>query len=467
MTPTKDNASTLSLYCYIKHYTHLHFFEQLFAKTYPELSARYFTDNISLFLYIKIFRKAQVKLTPIIFLEKSNSATELSEKSLKILNWEVAYMQKTKEQVVKKYRSLLHWYDGQIGENGISFCWSGNNTESHAFLQAAKGKNHLTYCGEITNYPQTVYIDHQGTNYFSELVNKIAQSGAKESNISSEVIEKLKALKEGQKHIPQASLKYKAQIFIALYGIQQFLLSTGKRFSIWHVLVNKLKSSETKYRELIKNEEFIKTEEWAPRLSEDSQKIKILVPLQINHDTQLHVFSNFKSSFDYIQFLLSIIDDHIELHIKLHPAEKKEANQLTTYLINELSQHHPNVKLISTFEFSEYNAVATINSTFGIDALLSGCKVITFGQSLYSNFDFVLHYGRNKLTSLREAIDKYDHLVDTESFKHFATTIQNEFYNFNYFGDTIDQGISIADLTKSIKRLQVDMASLRLTNDKE
>jgi|GEM_PF-4057972 len=467
MTHTKDNAPTPLLYCYVKHYTHLHFFEQLFTKTYPELSPSYFTDNISLFLYIKMFGKAKVKLTPIIFLKKSDSATELSEKTSKILNWEVAYMQKTKEQVAKKYKSLSNWYKGQIEKNGISFCWSGNNTESHAFVQAAKAKNHLTYCGEITNYPQTVYIDCQGTNYFSELVNKIAQSGANESNISSEVIEKLKTLKEGQKHIPQASLKYKFQFFIALYGIQQFLLSPGKRFSLWHVLVNKLKSAETKYRELVKNDEFIKIEEWMPRISESSQKIKILVPLQINHDTQLHVFSNYKSSFDYIQFLLSIIDDHIELHIKLHPAEKKETNQLTTYLINKLSNKHPNIKLISTFEFVEYQAVATINSTFGIDALLSNCKVITFGQSLYSDFNFVLHYGRNKLTSLREAIDKYDLLVDAESFKHFATTIQNEFYNFNYFGDTIDQGISKADLTKSINRLQADMTSLRLPHDKE
>jgi capsule polysaccharide modification protein KpsS len=459
MTQTKENIPSPSLYCYIKHYTHLHFFEQLLAKTYPELPPRYFTDNISLYLYIKLFRKATVRLTPILFLKKKKVILHLSEKTLKILNWEVAYMQKSEEQVSRKYQALLNWYSDQMEMQGISFCWSGNNTESHAFVQAATNKNHLTYCGEITNYPQTVYLDQQGTNYFSKLVNKIAQSG-KTTPIGSEAIEKLKALKTGQKHIPQASLKKKVQIFIALYGIQQFLLSAGNRFSIWHVLVNKFKSFESHYSKLVKNDEFIKIEDWTPGASKGSQTIKILAPLQINHDTQLHVFSNFKSSFDYIKFLLSIIDDQVELHIKLHPAEKKETNQLTTYLVNKLSAKHPNIKLISTFEFADYDAVATINSTFGIDALLSNCKVITFGQSLYSDFNFVLHYGRHNLASLRAAIEAYDQLVNPESFDHFATTIQQEFYNFNYFGGAIDQGVSTENLTRSINRLQADMDSL-------
>ncbi len=462
----KDIHNT-PLYCYAKHYTHFYFFEQLISKAFPESTTNYFTDNIPLYLYIKVFAKNRVNLIPIFSLGKGDIDTKYDDRTSRVLRWESSYMQKPLDHVTSKYDKLKIWFASNMVERGISFCWSGNNTESHAFGQVAKKLKHATYFGEITNYPQTVYLDRHGTNYFSELVKKIDSAISEQLPATTDEIELLKNLKQGQRHIPQASLEKKVQAFIALYGIQQFLLSSGKRFNVWYVFVNKLKSYQTKYRELVKKGEFVNIKEWSPSLSHSDKIVKVLVPLQVNHDTQLHVFSDFTSSFDYIQFILSIIDDQTEVHIKLHPAEKKETNELTAYLINEITKDHPNIQLIKTFDFSNYDAVATINSTFGIDALLSGCKVITFGQSLYSDFDFVLHYGRSRSASMRAAIETYDDQVNPESFKYFAKTIQEEFYNFNYFGDRIDQGISEESLLQSINRLQEKIKSSLSSNHKK
>jgi capsule polysaccharide modification protein KpsS len=450
----------------VKHYTHLHFFQQLFSKAFSQSRPLYFTDNVSLFFYGKSTKNLQISLTPI-FTKKSSTATPLSEQTDKILNWEAAYMQKRSTQVIAKYLNLEKWFIDNMSNNGVSFCWSGNNTESHAFGQAAKALKHATYFGEITNYPQTVYLDPQGTNYFSNLTEKIKASTVEVKSTSKNYIEQLRQLKTGQKHIPQASLKSKTQVFIALYGIQQFLFGSGKRFSVWHRIANKLKSLDKREAELVMEGEFMKINRFKVPTSTSDKRLRILVPLQVNHDTQLHVFSDYKSSFEFIKYLLTIIDSETELHIKLHPAEKQEINQLTIHLLSKLTQLNSNIKLISSFDFADYDTVATINSTFGIDALLSNCKVITFGKSLYSDLDCVLYYGPSEFKTLREALEGYDDLVNPDSFMAFAQAIQNEFYSFNYFGDTIDQGVSEESFSRSITRLQEDISAALLSNYKK
>jgi len=455
MSENSELAEKTNVYCYVKHYTHSHFFDQLFTQALPNHSTTYFTDNLSLFIFIRYFKKRNVKLIPFIVYAKFSGNTNLSQKTISILRWESTYMKKPFSVVENKFLVLKEWFVNRMNNDSICFCWSGNNTESHAFGQASKELNNKIRFGEITNYPHTVYLDKNGTNYYSGLVNEIHKSIKLNDNTSASWISELKKLKQSQKHIPQASLKNKIKLFITLYGIQQYIFGSGKRFNMMHMLLNKYKPYSSKLKELIDNGEFVDINELKIPTSKVHHSIKVLVPLQVNHDTQLHVFSHFKSSFDYIQYLLSIIDDHTELHIKLHPAENKEINKLTEYIIDRVNRKYNNVKLIKTFSFANYDCVATMNSTFGIDALLADCKVITFGQSLYSDFDFVLLY--KNYTSIRDALAQYENHINPDSFKYFAYTIQSEFYNFNYFGDSISKGISAELFNSSIRRLQKEL----------
>ena len=156
---------------------------------------------------------------------------------------------------------------------------------------------------------------------------------------------------------------------------------------------------------------------------------------------------------DYIKFIISIIDSNMEVHFKLHPAEKNKYNKIIKKIISSVTKKYPNIKLVDNIDLLNYDAIATINSTFGIDGLLRNIKIISFGESLYSGFDFALSYS-DKYVNLRYAIETYNEHVNPEKFNLFSKIIYENFYHFNYFGDSdITKNISNDLFEKSISRL--------------
>ncbi len=443
-----------SIHCYVKHYSHISFFRQVLDCAYVDLNKKYFTDNFFLYLYVKYVMKESIIFVPLFLYRKVNSNDiSLSEREKLTLNWEIQYMVKSRDHVIKRFVGLKNWFADQVtpNERVLGFCWSGNNTESLAFANAIKEKGGSVFFGEITNYPNTVYLDKEGTNYFSEMAKNLQYVAQEITTVDA--AKELREMKLSQKKLPQSSMKLFNKFFLLTYGIQQFCFARGKRFSIWYALLRRLETIDSRMNRLISSGEFIDVDTWVQRNSTLNKK-KVLIPLQVNHDTQLHVFSPFRSSFEFMKKILELSDSSFEIDIKLHPAELLATNKLTTKLINKVHHKNPTIRLVDKVDISDYDYIVTINSTFGIDALLSGVKVICFGKSIYSDLDFVLNYNKFSFNSLSEACNQYEEIVDSSTFNSFSAEIQTYFYHFNYFSDAINTNVSEQKLERSMIRLK-------------
>lgn len=119
-----------------------------------------------------------------------------------------------------------------------------------------------------------------------------------------------------------------------------------------------------KYIELIQNEKFP----------------TVLVALQLEEDTQFKDQFLFRSNKDFICFLLSSIrNKKINLVIKQHPNDGKK---IETYI----NKSENGINIISDSQ-REFNYVVSLNSTYTLEALISGKKVYTFGASSYLYLD--------------------------------------------------------------------------------
>lgn len=446
----------MNIYCYVRNSRQGAFYCQLLKYICDRNDqVCYFTDNFLLFVYYRLIKGLKVSLL-ISFWQKREPDRDLTTREEKVLTWEIQVMKKKPQKVYRRYFKLINWFKSKI-ENGhiVGFCWGGNSTESYAFSQAIQASGGRIIYGEITNYPQTVYLEKGGTNYFSDMrfdLCTVDCEGILDPKFSNE----LRDRKKSQKKLPQSSVARFHKIFDFFYGIQLFVFSSGKQFSILNALIAKFETTDRKIKRLERHNEIIDLSEWKP-VYKDGIKRKILVPLQVNNDTQLHVFSKYKSTFEFLSFLFQISDTNFSIDIKLHPAESKRINNLTSCFVNRVSEKYEHIQLVDQADITEYDFVVTINSTFGIDALLNGVKVICFGESLYSDSNFVLNY-QEGFSSLSEACDKYDQLVDEESFYAFAKKIQTYFFNFNYFADSITEGISSSKFNESVLRLRDDMS---------
>jgi len=434
----------MKTYVYAQHLSHAHFYLSLFESFETQNKVTIFTDNISLFLTIKFQKRFKyifhtVHLIPPFYNKKKNQQErDLDERESKVLNYVIQYFGKAPQKAKSQYLNNIEWISNRIEKESLGLCWSGNKSEALAFSQAITKSKGTVYFGEITNYPQTIYFDKKGTNYYSSIRSNF-ENQLKNNDSESQIDDKYKkillSLKTNQKKIPQSNQKNVTKIYYFISGIQNYLFRNGSRFHLFKTLKTnfKLTFEKEKYiSQLIDRGEWLDLNNFSiPECN--GPKYKVLIPLQIYSDTQLHVFSKYKSPVDFIQNIVKLIDSNIYIDFKLHPAEKNKYNKLTVLVLDKLASKFPQIRLVDTFEKDKYDIIATINSTFGIDALLSGIKVISFGESLYSGFNFLLEYS-DKYKDLREAIDCYDKSVKSENFNLFAKIIYENFYHFNYFG---------------------------------
>lgn len=111
----------------------------------------------------------------------------------------------------------------------------------------------------------------------------------------------------------------------------------------------------------------------------------IFVPFQVPHDTQIVQYSPWVKSMEHflsevISALTTINDEQLVIVVKEHPSWHKH--------YHHLYQCHPSVVFANNNETKQLianaEAVVTVNSTVGLEALQMDTKVITLGEACYN-----------------------------------------------------------------------------------
>ena len=460
-------SNKMEIVVYAQHLNHAYFYLSFFNKLnkYDEISL--YTESLSIYYTVKYSKKFKsrfnkVFLIPSRFPKQEIMKLELDFREEKILNYWVQYFKKPITESTNTYLSQKNWIADKILTKSIGFCWSGNKSTPLAFSKAVQLKGGDVFYSEITNFPKSVYFDKKGTNYYASLKDKYKESIQKEDPSNTTFKEQLLKLKKNQKKIPQANLNKKLKLYFILTGLQDYLFKNGERYNLVKTIASKFKIKykiEDYILDLIDNNEWFDIHKLNLAKSSKSN-ISVLVPLQVYSDTQLHVFSKYKSAIEFIKHIVSISDRNITIDIKLHPAENSKYNTIIIELIKRINLLYPNIKIVDTAQITDYDAVLTINSTFGIDALLEDVKVISFGESLYSGLDFLLSY-TNQFSGIRDAIEKYDSLVEKRNFNIFAKILFENFYYFNYYGNNnIERDVDRKPYLESLKRIDKSISSV-------
>lgn len=134
----------------------------------------------------------------------------------------------------------------------------------------------------------------------------------------------------------------------------------------------------------------------------------IFVPFQVPHDTQVVCFSPWIDSMESLYHeVMSAVnqigDPTLKIIFKEHPSWHKHFDDLYQKSTNAVfANHNDTEQLISGAE-----AVITINSTVGLEALQLGKKVITLGEACY-NIDGLVLTSNNR-SELIEHLKQLDH----------------------------------------------------------
>jgi capsular polysaccharide export protein len=112
---------------------------------------------------------------------------------------------------------------------------------------------------------------------------------------------------------------------------------------------------------------------------------KVLVPLQVQTDTNIIYNSVIKTMREFVFYVREKFDDDVVLYVKTHPEEVDK--NLNLPLLH-------NVDYIGACDLNELiksvDLVVTINSTVGMSALFEGVPVVGLGKSIFSNKKLVI-----------------------------------------------------------------------------
>ena len=134
----------------------------------------------------------------------------------------------------------------------------------------------------------------------------------------------------------------------------------------------------------------------------------IFIPFQVESDTQIIVYGGWINSmrqlFSEVTQLLSELDEDVVLVFKEHPASHDSYEDL--YQLKNariiFANDNSTEELIVNAE-----AIVTVNSTVGIEALLFNKKIITLGQAFSSIDGLVLH--ATNARALKQQLRKLSH----------------------------------------------------------
>lgn len=152
----------------------------------------------------------------------------------------------------------------------------------------------------------------------------------------------------------------------------------------------------------------------------------IFIPFQVDYDSQILLFSPWVSSMDQlfnviIELAQSFPDYHFVL--KEHPSSNRQYPHLHAQASDQVffANEYATQTLIENAQ-----AVITINSTVGIEALLFAKKVITLGEAFYAIEDLVL--SARSVNELQHCVDRVDDFMLNESLRlSFLDYLENEY----------------------------------------
>ena len=149
----------------------------------------------------------------------------------------------------------------------------------------------------------------------------------------------------------------------------------------------------------------------------------IFVPFQVPHDTQIVCYSPWIHSMEMLftevmTAIEKLNDPELKVVFKEHPSWHKH--------YSHLYKKHPQAVFangnVTADLIDSAEAVITINSTVGLEALLVGRRVITLGLACYNIDELVLHARNNEELSER--------ISQMSQGWQFNTQLRNQFFNY-------------------------------------
>jgi capsular polysaccharide export protein len=133
----------------------------------------------------------------------------------------------------------------------------------------------------------------------------------------------------------------------------------------------------------------------------------IFVPFQVNGDSQVICYSHWVKNMSHMADILiecapELKEKDVSIVVKPHPNCSTPNDELLNHLLSN------NITVVKDIDskalVSLAEAVVTINSTVGLEALEAGKKVIVLGQAFYNIPDMVL--SANSLSELKACFKK-------------------------------------------------------------
>ena len=248
--------------------------------------------------------------------------------------------------------------------------WNGTTTIARTITAFAKEEQIQTRFFEISNLPQQIFVDIEGTSGASYLCQHpdILDAHTPDDTAYRQWLQQYHNQDLQPKQAANRS-KIPWPALIDVLGYAKGYLREDKR-SVLRLLLNRLSNRYVN-----------------PTFTQVSlDKPFVFLPLQVSDDSQLKLFSAY-SNIALVHETLKIAQQKaLRVIVKIHPAES-DRNEIQE--IRELSQSadftiadNPTMSLIKSAELIVVN-----NSTVGLQALIENKKVMVFGKALYKDFD--------------------------------------------------------------------------------
>jgi capsular polysaccharide export protein len=299
----------------------------------------------------------------------------------------------TLKSIDKQFNWLCKGFKNYFTQNSVDrlIIWNGAMLPGHIAAIVANSFNVQTLFFEIGNFPNKIFIDPQGVNAKSSLMDKdlsICEEYSEERLVS--FLEKHKRSKEIIHIVPQKQLMEKINYFAAYDLIYNMFSRYPLRTTNDNVIKRILKKT-------VMNNLSIKYDKVNHKETD-----YVLFPLQVSIDSQVLLNSDttIEDSINYA--LNAATENNLALFIKPHPAEKNK--RISTY-IKELKKKHNNLYVtnINTYQLIKHSRkVITINSTVGIEALMYYKHVEVLGRAFYKPYcepDLSKPVDKNKINS--------------------------------------------------------------------
>lgn len=360
---------------------------------FTNINIIFITTNITVYLYLKL-HNYNVYIPKIIKNVSSYPNWDLNN------TIEVKMNYVDRKNSLKLFWSLLNCIDKLYQKYKFTyiFIWNGNKIGDVACsYYADKNKVYKLYF-EIANIPGKLFVDTSGTNRKSSIFLNPEQLDCIDKNIFSEYeVWKREYLEIKRKKfvLPQSKQKNKVKTAVSsLLNITAILFGVSIKNKVYELNFKNI----IFYRK--KN-----IEKYLEKFNLNEKKY-LFVPLQVSNDTQIVL----NSSIDLKQLIDKALEYskkcNFRVVIKPHPAEKN--HEILSYIKEKRNTNdivitdYNTMKLIDNSE-----AVMTINSTVGLEAMIAGKKTIILGDAIYS------HFNKNRLINY---IIKF--LIDVEYFSN-------------------------------------------------